>query len=99
MYNDVNGYDYGLQLRDQGTGYKAGDLLIVLNQNGTANNEGERVKVTVGNVYATNSVTHDLITIPTSDNEVVPNMVRMIAGGNADERELYAIRCRNVTNR
>ena len=97
FYND----DYGLQMRDRGTGYKAGDSLIVLNQDGSANDDGERVIVTVGNVYATNSVTHDLITTPSSVSlldDIVPNMIRMIGAGNADERELYSIRCRNVTN-
>ena len=97
IYNDDDEIDYGLQLRDTGTGYQAGDLLYVRNQDGSVNNVGERVKITVGNVYATNSVTHDSISTPESLIDA-GDMVRMIAGGNADERELYSIRCRNVTN-
>jgi hypothetical protein len=87
----------GLMLRDKGVGYMAGDTMYVLNSDGTLNPPGSRTIITVGNVFNLNSITHDVIFPPTDDVSQF-NMVRMIGAGNADERELFSIRCRYVTN-
>jgi hypothetical protein len=96
--NDEYEYSAGVTLRDPGQGYQRGDIMIILNEDGSVNEDGARVYVTVGSVFSSNTITHDLITVPASENEIIPNMVRIIAGGNADEKELFSIRCRYVTN-
>jgi hypothetical protein len=98
IYNDYEDYNVGLMLRDKGVGYTEGDTMYVLNSNGTLNAPGARTTITVGNVFNLNSITHDVIYPPTTDDASQTNMVRMIGAGNVDERELYSIRCRYVTN-
>jgi hypothetical protein len=98
IYNE---YDGSIMLRDKGSGYEAFDTMYVLNADGSLPPLEDRITVTVNRVFGANSTTHDLITIPLipdNEKEIFPNMIRMIAGGNVDERELFSIRCRYVTN-
>jgi hypothetical protein len=97
IYNEFNDYNSGLMLRDKGEGYEVGDTMYVLNFDGSLSEEGSRTIITVGSVFNLNSITHDMITPPSNDSTSM-NMIRMIGAGNADERELFSIRCRYVTN-
>jgi hypothetical protein len=87
-------------LRDKGLNYEVGDSLYLLNADGSLpQTDSDRTIITVKKVTRANSTTHDLIGVyPGFNEEVNANTQRMISLGNQDEKELYSIRCRYISN-
>jgi len=95
IFDEENSFE--LIIRDKGVDYEVGDTLFILNADGTLPDEN-RTMITISRVTSANSITHDLIAIPTTTPEETQNIMRMISLGNGDEKELFSIRCRYISN-
>ena len=94
----TNGYNSQLRLRDKGLNYEIGDEFFILNEDESAPIEQNKTIYKVKKVTLANSTTHDLISIPDILEVSNANTQRMISLGNSDEKELYSIRCRYISN-
>ena len=96
IFNEEDDF-FSLIVRDKGLDYEVVDTFYILNADGTLP-DNDRTVITVLRVTRSNSITHDLISIPTTNPEETANIMRMISLANQDEKELYSVRCRYISN-